>query len=99
MQGGQVAGCRLVVPGRGGTKSFEVVEEALHAVSEPVKAAVESLWLRATWVRMDDRQHPSSHYVFSNSIGVVARVGDEGRTLRMLEEFLGDGGFVLLPGS
>jgi hypothetical protein len=97
VEDGKEAGGGLVVAGGNGPASLEVVEEALDSVPETVEAAVETRSLLPTRVRVDDGLDAEQLSSLADVVGVVARVGDYRFALDVEEEFLGDGGLVLLP--
>jgi hypothetical protein len=97
VEDGEVAGGGLVVARGHSPAALEVVEEALDSVAESVKAAIEARPLLATGVRMNDGFDAEDVRALPDVVGVVAGVGDYRLAFDVEEEFLGDGGFVLLP--
>jgi hypothetical protein len=96
---GQEAPGRLVVAGRDCSESLKVMEEALDAIAQPIEAPIQRSAPLATRVRMNDSSHSELTDTFPDPVAVVAGVTDESPSFGVNQHFLGNRGFVLLPGS
>lgn len=81
-----------------GSESLELVEEDLNLVALGIDLLVESRLTLTGRIGTDDCLHFAASHRAANRVGVVASVGDYRLTLRVLEEFFGDRGLVLLAG-
>ncbi len=85
----------LFVAGGEGAKAFELMEEQLDAEALAVQLARE--WTAAcfaTGMLANDDLHTSLVELLNQFTAVVGGVREESPALRVLDELLGDGGFV-----
>ena len=76
----------LVIATGDGAESFDVMEEALDAITFSIQAAVETPAISFTGgVAADDDLHGATSDLARQVVGVVARVTDERAPLGMLE--------------
>jgi hypothetical protein len=92
---GEVVTGGLFVAGGEGAKAFELMEEQLDAEALAVQLARE--WTAAcfaTGMLANDDLHTSLVELLNQFTAVVGGVREESPALRVLDELLGDGGFV-----
>ena len=92
----QVVGCGLLEARGEGAESLELVEEDLNLIALGVDLLVESRFALAGGIGTNDGLHLAASHRAANRVGVVASVGDHRLTFRVLEEFFGERGLVLL---
>lgn len=78
------------------TATLEAVEETLDAIAYPVQALAPAMRLGMGRVRRDHRLHATSLHRHADPFRVVSRVTDEGPSLRVFKERLGNSRLVSL---
>jgi hypothetical protein len=93
---GEVVAGSFVVARSDGAKAFEVVEEDLDEVAEPVELSDEAVLARALRHRVDDRTHTLGTDGLQEVIRVIAAVADESLATGVSEQLVGSRYFVAL---
>ena len=94
---GEEVSSGLVVAAGHGAESFDVVEEALDAITFSIQSAVETPSIPLPGgIAADNDLHCAASNLACQVIGVVARVADEGTPLSVLEQLAGCGHVVAI---
>ena len=99
MEHGQEAPSCLVVARRDGAEALQVMEEAFDSITQAVEPPVRRSTPLAAGMMGNDGCHAELADTVAHPIGVVAGIANQSLAFGVNQHLLGNGSFVLLPGS